>query len=429
MKNKEVNNIEQINKVTDIKITDASAVQPVLIGGDINAYSVARAFHEQYGIISIAIAKDFLGATNHSKIIDFYKDENLTDTEHFVQMLTELGQDLIEEGKVPILIGTKDDYVELIIDNKDKLKNYYIMPYINSELKNKLLVKEKFYELCETFKIDHPKTHILNKQDPLTDFDIPYPIIIKPSDTVLYWSSRFEGMEKVYIVKNKKEYIDKVNLIYSTYYDKALIIQEFIPGDDSNIFTPTFYLDEKSKVKMMALGNVMLEEKVPTAIGNDAAIVTTQAPELMNTLKDFLETIGFTGFCNCDIKYDQRDGKYKLFEVNIRQGRSNYSVTASVANIAKVLVEDRIMHIDFPLIQDYKEIFWHVAPSSTILKYVDDPLKRVKIYSLVKSGNAIHTFDYPYDLKGNIKRSMYVMLYKLNHIKKFNTYMKNRYDK
>ena len=30
-------------------------IQPVLIGADINVYSVARAFHERYGVNSIAL--------------------------------------------------------------------------------------------------------------------------------------------------------------------------------------------------------------------------------------------------------------------------------------------------------------------------------------------------------------------------------------
>lgn len=321
----------------------SNKIQPVLIGGDINAYSVARAFHEEYGIESIAIAKMKLGATNHSKIIDFYVDENLTDIDHFIESMKELGTDLNNEGKIPILIGTKDDYVDLIIKSKDSLKDIFVIPYIDEELKNKLMNKEEFYALCEEMGVDYPKTKILTKSMEVSDFDLMYPLIIKPTNPVLFWSDRFEGMEKVYKVKDKSEFEKVVKLIYSTYYDDNLIIQEYIEGEDTDIWTPTFYCDRNKKVKMMAMGRVLLEEHVPTAIGNDAAIIMQYVEEPMEKIKDFLEKIEFTGFCNCDMKYDRRDNKYKIFEVNVRQGRSNYSVTAVCHNIAKILVDDLIL--------------------------------------------------------------------------------------
>ena len=42
---------------------------PVIIGGDINAYSIARAFHEEYQIRSLVISKSNIGPTINSKII------------------------------------------------------------------------------------------------------------------------------------------------------------------------------------------------------------------------------------------------------------------------------------------------------------------------------------------------------------------------
>ena len=400
-------------------------IQPVLIGGDINAYSVARAFHEEYGVVSIAIAKMKLGATNHSRIIDFYIDEDLTDEEHFIDSMIELGNDLKEEGKTPILIGTKDDYVDLIIKTKDKLKDIFVIPYIDEDLKEKLMNKEEFYKLCDEMGVDYPKTHILSKDMEIDDFSLMYPIIIKPSNPVLFWSDRFEGMEKVYIVKNKKEFIKVVRLIYSTYYDDNLIIQEYIEGDDTNIWTPTFYSDRDNKVKMMAMGHVLLEEHVPTAIGNDAAIIMEYKEEPLEKIKTFLEKIGFTGFANCDMKYDKRDGKYKIFEVNVRQGRSNYSVTASCANIAKLLVEERVMMKDIPLVKQSKEIYWHLIANSIVLKYVKDEEIKEKVRKLIEEKKDVHTFDYVYDLKDNMKRSIYIMLYKVNHILKYKKYMEN----
>ena len=44
---------------------------PVLLGGDLNCYNVARAFHEAYGVRSAAFGRYPVSATKYSTIIDF----------------------------------------------------------------------------------------------------------------------------------------------------------------------------------------------------------------------------------------------------------------------------------------------------------------------------------------------------------------------
>ena len=45
--------------------------QPLLFGGDINVYSVARAFHEAYGVKSIAYGRYPSFPCHGSAIIDY----------------------------------------------------------------------------------------------------------------------------------------------------------------------------------------------------------------------------------------------------------------------------------------------------------------------------------------------------------------------
>ena len=45
--------------------------QPLLFGGDINVYSVARAFHEAYGVRSVAFGKYPSFPCHGSAIIDY----------------------------------------------------------------------------------------------------------------------------------------------------------------------------------------------------------------------------------------------------------------------------------------------------------------------------------------------------------------------
>lgn len=403
---------------------DNIVIQPVLVGGDINCYSVARAYHEAYGVKSIAFGRYALGATKDSNIIDFRIDPRITEEKEFIQVLLKTADELAAPNKKLIIMGCTDEYAELIIDHKDILKEKYIVPYIDSELKNKLIEKELFYQMCEEKGLDYPKTFIYSKGDKIENFGFNYPVIIKPSDSVLYWQFPFEGMKKAYVANNEKEFIEITNSIYNGKYDKNLIIQDFIPGDDSNMRVLTCYSDQNGKVKMMCLGHVLLEEHTPKGIGNHAAIITEYDEALMEKFKAFLEDINYTGYSNFDIKFDSRDNTYKVFEINLRQGRSNYYVTSCGHNIAKYVVEDRVYNKELDLKIQKDAFFWHVIPNNVVYKYVKDQELVNKAKRLVSEGKSATSFGYEKDLKGNFKRRWYIFLYNINQMRKFKKYCK-----
>ena len=399
-------------------------IQPVLVGGDINCYSVARAYHEAYGVKSIAFGKIRIGATNHSKIIDYREGTTIEDEEAFLEKLLALPDQEAEEGKVCIIHGCKDEYAEFIIDHRDILSTKYIVPYIGKELKDKLIEKESFYQICEEYDLNYPKTHVFNKGDEVVDFGFNYPVILKASDSVTYFQHEFDGMKKAYVVQNAAEFKQITDEIYSHGYEKSLIVQDFIPGDDSHMRVLTCYSDQNGKVKMMCLGHVLLEEHTPKGIGNHAAIITEYDEEVMTKFKNFLESINYTGFSNFDIKYDTRDNSYKVFEINLRQGRSNYYVTGSGNNIAEYVVKDRVENKELELKIQKEPFFWRVIPRSVVYKFVKNQDLVNQCKKLASEGKEATSFGYKYDLSGNIKRSWYIFLYSINQIRKFNKYCK-----
>ena len=144
----------------------------------------------------------------------------------------------------------------------------------------------------------------------------------------------------------------------------------------------------------------------------------------MEKFKSFLESINYTGFSNFDIKFDKRDNTYKVFEINLRQGRSNYYVTSSGNNIAKYIVEDRVYNKELDLKIQKDPFFWHVIPSNVVYKYVKDQELVNKAKQLAKEGNSATSFGYDKDLKGNFKRRWYLFLYGINQMRKFKKYCK-----
>lgn len=397
-------------------------IQPVLIGADLNCYNVARAFHEAYNVKSIAFGRYEIGATKNSNIIEFNIVEKINESDVLVETLIKLSDKL--KDKKLILMGCTDEYAELIIDNKEKLKGRYIMPYIDKELKEKLISKDVFYGMCEKFNLPYPKTYIYSKDDNVENVNFTYPIIVKPADSIAYWHNEFENMKKAYLVNDITEFKEVVNLIYSSGYSENLIIQDFIPGDDSKMRVLTAYSDKNGKVKMMCLGHVLLEEHTPKGIGNHAAIITEFNERIMLKFKDFLESINYVGFSNFDIKYDERDNEYKVFEINLRQGRSNYYVTGSKNNIAECIVNDYVLNKEMPLKLCKDEYFWRVIPDNVVYKFVKDEELVKKAKKLVKENKCSSSFKYEKDLKGNLKRRIYIKLFDINQMRKFNKYCK-----
>ena len=144
----------------------------------------------------------------------------------------------------------------------------------------------------------------------------------------------------------------------------------------------------------------------------------------MEKFKNFLESINYTGFSNFDIKFDSRDNTYKVFEINLRQGRSNFYVTSSGNNIAKYVVEDRVYNKELDLKIQKEPFFWRVIPKSVVYKFVKNPELVNIAKKLDSEGKSATSFGYKADLKGNFKRSWYVFLYNINQMRKFNKYCK-----
>jgi D-aspartate ligase len=367
---------------------------PIILGTDANAYGMAKSFHQQYRIKSIAIGKKRLYPTRFSSIIDVFVFNNFDTQEIFIKKIIEIAKKYNKKYEKMILISSGDGYTELIVNNYDELSKCFVVPYIKKELKERLENKEEFYKICNQYGLDYPKTFIYtadNKSNLTLPFD--FPVAVKPSNSISYLKADFEGKKKAYKANSREELESIINKIYSSTYSENIIIQEFIPGDDSAMYVLNSYSNAKGIVKMMCLGHVILEDYAPNDIGNYTAIMTNYNKDIYEKLEKFLEAIHYVGFSNFDMKYDYRDQKYKLFEINIRQGRSSYVVTGSGNNMAKLLVDEYVDNIDSNKTYNKKEWLWLSVPKSTLYKHVNQSQIK-KIRELIEKKQYGHTLFY-----------------------------------
>lgn len=395
---------------------------PVILGTDANAYGVARSFHKEYGKTSYCFGRKPLLYTRDSKIVNVHVDPNFEDNEVFLKTLIDFAKE--RPGDKLLLISCSDGYTSLITKNSEVLKEYYLFNYVDSSMQKLLENKEDFYNMCEKENLPYPKTYIIDKNMYETgEISLPFsfPIALKANDSIEFFHLHFEGKKKAYKIHSEDEFNLELKRIYDAGYSGDMIAQEFIEGGPENMAVLNAYVDKNGKVRMMCLGRCLLDAVLPEEIGNYDFIYTDSDENLYETYGKFLESIGYRGFANFDLKYDDKTKTYKAFEINIRQGRSSYYMTAGGCNFVKFLVEDLVLNLDKdPYYHSGCDKVWLYVDPWVAKKYVAKD-KRVFASRLLRRG---FEFTQWYEKDRNLKRFLAYVRARLSSIKTYWRYKK-----
>lgn len=398
---------------------------PVFLGADLNCYNFARAFHEAYGVVSYAFGRYAMAPTKYSRIVKFTIVPDIDNETTMLRVLRDFAAK--HPGKRLYLFGCTDDYAAMIIRRKAELPEY-IAPGPAAGLYGSIQKKAEFYEVCDKFGIPYPATRVLTAPVEAgalsaAALGFGYPLIVKPSSSVDYWKFPFDGMKKVYTAHSPEEAAAIVRQIYDSGYPDKMILQEMIPGGDDHMRVLTAFSDQNGKVRAMCLGHTMVEEHTPHGLGNHAAIVAedTTALPLVENIRRMLEACHYTGFSNFDIKWSGKPGDFRVFEINLRQGRSNYYVTAAGLNIARLVVE-KWSDGGSDCVLNRNEVFWHHVPAKVAFTYTEDKKLAAHARGLKAQGKEACSLLYGPDLRLNPLRTACVLEQLRRQFKKFKIY-------
>ena len=395
----------------------------IILGSDANAYYMARCAYEAFNKKAYLIRKDRLAFTKYSNILSIKYFENLWDEEEFVKILN----DYASKYSVPILvISTNETYSMFLAKEQKRLASNLIFPKQNSNVLETLTNKERFYKTYKNSGLSFPETHYF---DVLKNTLIPslrYPIVLKPANVVEYNHLSFENKHKIYKLKSEEELKKTIQEIKDAGYKGQLILQEFIPGGDSYLFDSVVYIDKKGKCKVISFAQIGLQERSKNMVGNAAVLINgfnTFDGNIQNMKKkiiEFMEKLGMNGFFEFDLKYDSRDKKFKVLEINARQGRCSYYLTPLGANLVQTLVDDLILKKDLPFKDLKEEYLLSFVPKKIVKKYITNEDFKKKVLLLWKK-KRVSPMECPKDR--NFKRFL-MMKKRLWH---YNIEYKNSY--
>lgn len=392
----------------------------LIIGTDANAYYMARCYHELYGKKARLLGHSPLPYTSYTDILTVTYDKSIWEEDGFLSAVRRIKS---ETGKPLLLISSNETYAGFISKNSKTLKaEGFLFNYPEEKILNSLIYKENFYKTYENSCLDLPATVYYDcRKDTALPEGLTFPVILKPSNVITYNHLQFDGKHKIYKIETENELAETVKRIKDAGYDDCLIIQDFIPGDDSMLFDAVAYCGTDKKVKILSFAQIGLQEHSKNMVGNAAVLINGynrfgKTEETTKKLRSFLEDIGYCGFAEFDLKYDRRDGKFKVLEINARQGRSSYYICPLGYNPIALLTDDLVYGKtpEYKLLTD--EVLLSFVPKGVAKKYIENGDFSKKAQSLWKKG-AVNPLYYKKDK--NFKRRLYLLKKKLRYYKDY----------
>ena len=176
--------------------------------------------------------------------------------------------------------------------------------------------KSRFRTLIDRLEIPHPRTLVLNAPEDLghaTDAELTNGFL-KPTDSAAY-----------HRLFNKKGFFPRSRRAAGLHVEQAstagltLMLQEWIPGNFSKTVLIDGFVDREGTIKgMLARRRLRID---PPKIANTASSVTIpleDVAETMDRIRKLLAAVEYRGPFNLEFKFDQRDGQFKIIELNPR---------------------------------------------------------------------------------------------------------------
>ena len=374
---------------------------PVVMGGELATYTLARAFHAELGVRTTVMTRGVPAPVRGSAIIDNEVVPGLDDLDEVVAAVHRVAD--AHPGHRVLLMGTMDWWVERLGAVRDRFDDRVVLPYPELPLIERLSDKERFAQVCAEVGVTHPRTVVVDHDVPEGEVagllaDLRPPLVVKPADSPAFHGLIYPGKQKVGYADGGGELLELRRVMSGAGYAGALVVQERVPGGDEQMRVLTTYSDRSGTVRWGRIGHVLLEDHDPGMIGNPLAIVHGTSSTAMAHATRLLEHVGWTGYANFDIKVDPRDGREHFFELNPRLGRSHGYLTAAGHPVAtpyvREHVEGRDPYDDVEVGPETDDWLYSIVPVPLLRRYVTDPGTRERLTRIRRGGRVVRPFVY-----------------------------------
>ena len=270
---------------------------------------------------------------------------NEGDPESYLETVLAVGERI---ARPAILIPTSDELVLWTARHADALGGRFLFPRQDPATICRLTAKAGMTELATEYGVPVPFNHLpVSESDLLEAVEgFRFPVMLKPS---LGSGQNTQPGQSMVLVHDRNELLNE----YRRREDPArpnMMIQEYIPGDDDQVWIFDGYFDEHSACRAAFTGRKI--RQFPVHRGCASMGQQCPADEVAEIMTRFLRGIGYRGIVDAGLHFDARDGKYKLLDVNPRIGQAfRLFLAADGTDLAQCLYRDLTGQLEGNLLQ------------------------------------------------------------------------------
>jgi CelD/BcsL family acetyltransferase involved in cellulose biosynthesis/predicted ATP-grasp superfamily ATP-dependent carboligase len=259
-------------------------------------------------------------------------DDFSQNTDALLDALLRFGE---AQSERPVLFYEEDAQVLFVSRNRARLAEAFRFVIADAPLVEDLLDKARFQTLAQRHGLPVPAAqHFHPVASESDDFDLAFPVIIKPLTRLERWNDTF-GLRKAIEVKD----LDALRALWPKLLDVGidLIAQELIPGAETQIESYHCYVDQRGSVAAEFTGRKI--RTYPMSYGHTTALEITAATDVCQLGRGIVEKLGLTGVAKLDFKRDP-SGTLHLLEINPRFTLWHHAAAVAGLNIPALVYAD-----------------------------------------------------------------------------------------
>lgn len=241
------------------------------------------------------------------------------------------GMHLIQSNAYNLVVPLSDVVATYLSQHKHEIEPQTKVAVNDWEIFQYAIDKAKTMDVCAKYGVPAPKTLFGdNLVEQIELKDLSFPVVVKPRTAV--------GSIGFNIIKTKEKLLE-----YLRKYDGAngpLLVQEYIYQGKEPQYRADLFRTKDGCYKAAFVGKVT--RWYPLDGGSGIFVISIHDEKILDDCKRLLDAIGWVGYANIDMVYDEKAKTAKILEINGRAGASIKIDYLCGINISQLILENEM---------------------------------------------------------------------------------------